>query len=162
LHKKHDGTAVCHKKYFCRRRSDPSVALAIIPAFAPQLDDSFSESSFTICKNAKTLGSSACFSNDDSVVQFEDDIYVFCLTRTVDFMPHDLWYTLDEYYHDQDVNRVDVLCTARVGELLLQHASFNDSLPIFNTKVPVECILSWPHKTYYVLSAGEENFQQEM
>jgi hypothetical protein len=81
-----------------------------MPPFAPQLDDSFSESSFTICKN-----SSACFSNDDSVLQFEDDISESPIyrtssvsfndeanvwhemDRTVDYMPQDLWYTLNEY-----------------------------------------------------------------
>jgi hypothetical protein len=115
------GGVSCHKKYFRRRRSDPSVAIAIaiaiaiMPPFAPQLDDSISELSFTTCKNAKTLGSSACFSNDDSVVQFEDDISVspICrpssvsfndeanvlheIERTVDDMQQDLGYTLNEY-----------------------------------------------------------------
>jgi hypothetical protein len=97
------------QKYFWRHRSDPPVAIAIMPPFAPQLDDSISESSFTICKNAKTLGSSVCFSNDDSVVQFDDTsvspICRICRPLSVSFndeanVSHEIERTVDDIQQD--------------------------------------------------------------
>jgi hypothetical protein len=80
-----------------------------MPPFAPQLDDSISESSFTICKNAKTLGSSVCFSNDDSVVQFDDTsvspICRICRPLSVSFndeanVSHEIERTVDDIQQD--------------------------------------------------------------
>jgi hypothetical protein len=77
-----------------------------MPPFAPQLDD-ISESSFTICKNAKTLRSSACFlSNDDSVVQFDDtSVSPICRPSSVSFndeanVCHEIDCTLDDRQQD--------------------------------------------------------------